>query len=239
MNILLTNDDGMHASQLIPLIRACRKWGGVTPVVPKTEQSGKSQAIEIHNPIEVKEVSLAPDITAFAVDSTPADCVRYAILGLKKPFDLVLSGINRGYNIGTDIQYSGTVGAALEGAHLGVNSLSISTSPQYYEEAIAHLDEIMTYVTKNKLFAVNNIYNINIPASPKGIRITRQGGLYYSDEFPPVGNDRYMPTGVCLHKDEGDLTKDTDAVHHGYLSVTPLTTVKTNHEAYNILSGLN
>ena len=239
MKILLTNDDGVHASQLIPLIRACRKWGEVTAVVPKVEQSGMSQAIEIHKAFEVKEVNLASDITAFAVDSTPADCVRFAILGLEKPFDLVISGINKGFNIGTDIQYSGTVGAALEGAHLGVNSLAISTSPDYYEKAVAHLDRILAYVTEHKLFDVNSMFNVNIPSDPKEIRITRQGGLYYSDAFPSVGKDLYMPTGICLHKDENDITKDTDAVHRGYLSVTPLTTVKTDHEAYRILKGLN
>ena len=239
MRILLTNDDGMHASQLVPLIRACKKWGDVTAVVPKVEQSGMSHAIEIHKAFEVKQVSVAPDITVYAVDSTPADCVRFAILGLKKEFDLILSGINRGFNIGTDIQYSGTVGAALEGAHLGVNSLAMSTSPDYYTEAVSHLDEVLRYITENNLFEINNIFNVNIPANPKEIRITRQGGIYYSDAFPSVGNDLYMPTGICLHKDENDITKDTDAVLHGYLSITPLTTVKTNHEAYRILKERN
>lgn len=239
MRILLTNDDGMNASQLIPLIRACKKWGEVTAVVPKVEQSGMSHAIEIHKAFEVKEVSLAPDIAVYAVDSTPADCVRFAILGLKKEFDLVLSGINRGFNIGTDIQYSGTVGAALEGAHLGVNALAMSTSPEYYENAVAHFHEILSFITQNKLFETNNIFNVNIPGGYKDILITRQGGIYYSDAFPCIGDDMYMPTGICLHKDENDLTKDTDAVLHGYVSITPLTTVKTNHEAYKILKQLN
>lgn len=239
MRILLTNDDGMNASQLIPLIRACRKWGEVTAVVPKVEQSGMSHAIEIHKAFEVKEISLAPDITVYAVDSTPADCVRFAILGLKNEFDLVISGINRGFNIGTDIQYSGTVGAALDAAHQGVNALAMSTSPDYYDQAVAHLDEVLTYITENRLFDTNNVFNVNIPPNPKEILITRQGGIYFSDKFPCIGEDMYMPTGICLHKDEGDLTKDTDAVLHGYLSITPLTTVKTNHEAYAKLRQLN
>ena len=96
MRILITNDDGMHAAQLIPLIRWCQKLGEITTVVPKVEQSGKSHGIELRHAFEAKQVALAPDITIWAVDSTPADCVRFAVMGLKKGFDLVISGINRG-----------------------------------------------------------------------------------------------------------------------------------------------
>ena len=117
MRILITNDDGMHASQLIPLIKWAQKLGDVTVAVPKFEQSGKSHGIEIHKDFEAKQVELEPGISVWAVDSTPADCVRFAVLGQKMAFDLVLSGVNRGYNIGTDIMYSGTVSAVEERPH--------------------------------------------------------------------------------------------------------------------------
>ena len=81
MKILVTNDDSISASQLIPLVRWCQKLGEVTVIVPKYEQSGKSQSIELHKPFEVKKVQLTEDITAWTVDSSPADCVRYAVLG--------------------------------------------------------------------------------------------------------------------------------------------------------------
>ena len=128
MRILITNDDSITASQLLPLVRYCQTLGDVTVIVPKVEQSGKSHGIDIHDPFRVHEIALADDITALAVESTPADCVRFAILGLGLEFDLVISGINRGYNIGSDILYSGTVSAACEGVLLGVPAIALSTS---------------------------------------------------------------------------------------------------------------
>ena len=105
MRILIVNDDGAGAAQLVPLIKWCQKLGEVTTVVPKYEQSGKSHCIELHQSFEVLQVELAPGVPAYTVDSAPADCVRFAVLGLKMNFDLVISGINRGFNMGTDIMY--------------------------------------------------------------------------------------------------------------------------------------
>ena len=102
MKILITNDDSISASQLLPLIRWCQKLGDVTVIVPKYEQSGKSQSIELHKPFEIKKTMLE-DVEVTTVDSSPADCVRYAVLGLKQTYDLVVSGINRGVNMGRDI----------------------------------------------------------------------------------------------------------------------------------------
>ena len=119
MRILIVNDDGIRASQMLPRARWAKKLGTVTVVAPKVEQSGKSQGIELHEPFEVKAVELEEGIEAYAVDSTPADCIRYAVLGLGRTFDLVISGINRGFNMGTDIMYSGTAGAVMGSADTG------------------------------------------------------------------------------------------------------------------------
>ena len=239
MRILIVNDDGVNASQLLPLVKWCQKLGTVATMVPKFEQSGKSHGIEIHKPFEAKEVELEPDITVWAVDSTPADCVRFAILGLKMEFDLVISGVNRGLNVGADMMYSGTVGAACEAANLGVKAISLSTAPEDYDRATAHLDTIFDFVFKHKLLEKNDIYNINIPGTPKGIKITRQGGPYYTDEFLPIGDDLYRPHGFSIWEDRGDDTLDTDATFHGYISISPLTTNKTCLAAYEELSVLN
>ncbi len=236
MRILITNDDGMHAAQLVPLIRWCRRLGEVTAVVPKFEQSGKSHSIELHRDLEAKQVSLAEDVTAWAVDSSPADCVRFAVLGLKLEFDLVISGINRGLNIGTDVMYSGTCGAAFEAVALGIPAIALSAAPKYYDRAIDHLEEIQQYILSRKLMSHCPIYNINIPADPKGIRITRQGGPYYSDTFPRVGDDLYRPTGICVFQDSQDDTLDTDATLHGHITITPLTIIRTDMEVYRKLT---
>ena len=103
MRILIVNDDGMQAAQLPNLIRWARKLGDVTTFVPKFEQSGKSHSFTLNRDIEAKQVQLAEDITIWSVDSTPADCVRFAVLAKKLEFDLVISGVNRGFNMGADI----------------------------------------------------------------------------------------------------------------------------------------
>ena len=162
MRILITNDDGMHADQLLPLIRWCQKLGEVTVFVPKVEQSGKSHSFEIRKPFEVKQVELAPDVTIWSVDSTPADCVRIAVLGMKKEFDLVISGINRGLNIGSDIMYSGTVAAASEGVTVGIPSVAISTTWANYPTATEKLDEILAYFREHNLFSQHTLYNVKV-----------------------------------------------------------------------------
>jgi len=236
MRILITNDDGMNAEQLVPLIKWCRKLGDVTTFVPKFEQSGKSHGFEIHKPFEVKQVELEPGVTVWTVDSTPADCVRMAILGMGLEFDLVISGINRGLNIGADMMYSGTVGAACEAVNLGMKAIALSTPPKYYDRAVAHLDRVFDYMDSHHLLDLNPIYNINIPENPGEIRITHQGGPYYSDRFPHIGDNLYRPTGYPIWADRGDDTLDTDATLHGYISITPLTIDKTNWEVYRKLT---
>ena len=239
MRILIVNDDGVGAEQLLPLIRWCEKLGQVTTVVPKFEQSGKSHGIEIHKPFEAKQVALAPDVTVWAVDSTPADCVRFAVLGLKEEFDLVISGVNRGLNIGTDMMYSGTVGAACEAVNLGLKAVALSTPPKYYDRATEHLDRILEFFRTHELLSGHNLYNVNIPGNPREIRITRQGGPYYSDDFPAIGDDLYRPTGKPIWEDRGDDTLDTDATLHGYITITPLTVDKTNYDVYRRLAAMN
>ena len=235
MRILITNDDGMEAAQLMPLIDWCRKLGEVTVFVPKVEQSGKSHGFEIRKPFEVKQVELAPGYPIWYVDSTPADCVRIAVLGMQKEFDLVISGINRGLNIGSDILYSGTVGAASEASVLGIPAIALSTTPENYSNATKHLDDVLAFFQENNLMGIHSLYNVNIPADPKGICITHQGGPYFSDDFPVVGNDLYQPKGKPVWVDSGDLTLDTDAALSGYISIMPLTVNRTDWSVYNQL----
>lgn len=235
--ILITNDDGVNAPLLPDLIRYCRKFGRVEAVVPKFEQSGKSHSIEIHKPFEVKQVALAEDITLWTVDSSPADCVRLAYLGLGLQPDLVISGINRGLNIGGDILYSGTVGAAKEAVNLGGRGLALSTTTGHYDSrgVLSQLDRVFGYLEAGALFSFHDLYNVNLPPEGRDIRITRQGGLYFSDTFPREG-DLCHPTGVLVWQDTGDDTLDTDATAHGYISITPLTIDNTAREIYERLA---
>ena len=238
MRILIVNDDGMQAAQLPGLIRWARKYGDVTTFVPKVEQSGKSHSFELKRDIEVKQVEIAPDVTVCSVDSTPADCVRIAVLAKHLEFDLCISGVNRGYKMGADIMYSGTCAAAYEAVNLGIPAIALSTSFENYPHATEELDRVWDFIQKNRLLDVNSLYNVNIPPQVKGFRITRQGGPYYSDDFPLVGENLHRPTGKPIWVDSGNDQLDTDATKHGYITITPLQLDRTNREVFQKLQQL-
>lgn len=142
MKILLTNDDGIQSEGLMIVAKWAKKLGDVTVSAPKFEQSGKSHSIDIHNPFEVKKVDYLDGVRAFSVDSSPADCVRFATLGLHETYDLVMSGINKGLNLGEDIMYSATNGAIFEACTRGLKALALSTHVQSFDDAQAWLDRI-------------------------------------------------------------------------------------------------
>ncbi len=142
MKILLTNDDGIQSEGLMIVAKWAKKLGDVTVSAPKFEQSGKSHSIDIHNPFEVKKVDYLDGVRAFSVDSSPADCVRFATLGLHETYDLVISGINKGLNLGEDIMYSATNGAIFESCTRGLKALALSTHAQSFDDAQAWLDRI-------------------------------------------------------------------------------------------------
>ena len=151
MKILITNDDGIENIGIRLLAEWAKKLGEVTVVAPKVEQSAKSHGINIHHPFEVVQRELEPGLTVWTIDSTPADCVRYAVMGMGMKFDMVISGINRGYNVGKDIHYSGTCAAVSEAVCMGITGISLSTSVDYYPYALHHLDLVWDYIEKNKL----------------------------------------------------------------------------------------
>ena len=240
MRILVTNDDNLTSEVLLPLAKWAKQFGEVTVVVPKYEQSGKSHCIEIHKAFEVKQVPFDdPDIKAYTVDSSPADCIRYAIEGMKLSFDLVISGINRGLNLGIDMLYSGTVGAVFEAACFNLPAIALSTEPGGFDEAMEALEEVKAFFLKHDLMKKNSLYNVNIPKNHNGIRVTRMGGRYFADDFLPQGNDMYLPTGKSVWNDSGDYSIDTDAALSGYISVLPLTLNRTNMDVFENLKHLN
>lgn len=235
MRILVTNDDGLRAAGLPHLIRFCQQMGEVTTIVPFVEQSGKSHGIELRKPFKVHEVELEPGIMAYGVESTPADCVRYGVLARGMKFDLVISGINRGFNLGMDSLYSGTVAAAREAALLGIPAIALSTGIGYYDRVHEQLPRVFDCIRHKKLLQYHNLFNINIPENPKGFRITRQGGPYYSDDFKLDEDGMCIPHGICVHQNNGDLQLDTDATVSGYISILPMTADITNWDVYREL----
>lgn len=236
MKILITNDDGIQSPVLPLLAEWAKKLGEVTVAAPKVEQSGKSQAINFMHPVEITTVDLISGVTAYAVDSTPADCVRFGVLGLNQRYDLILSGINKGYNLGDDIVYSGTCGAIFEGSRLNIKGLAISTEPENLLEAPKFLDEVWEYIQKNDLYSYNDLYNVNIPPMPSGIRITKQGGMFFQDTFIHHEGQLYVQSGE-IRKDCGsDPTTDINTMRQGLISITPLIASRTEMSVFNRLT---
>lgn len=236
MRILITNDDGVNSPVLPALARFARRFGEVTVIAPKVEQSGMSHAIDFIHPIEIKKVMIAPDVEAYSMDSTPADCVRFGVLGLKEHFDLVLSGINRGYNLGSDIVYSGTVAAIFEAARLGVKGIALSAEPAHFEAAAEKLPEVFEYIEKQELLDRGSWYNINIPSKIKDIKITRQGGIFFTDRFINTKGDIFVQEGEQAQTVARDTTLDIDAVISGFVSITPLLATRTDDELFKKLT---
>ena len=238
MRILITNDDGVFAPGIRLLAEWAKTLGEVTVVAPKVEQSGMSHAIQFVHPIEIKKVELMEGVTAYSMDSTPADCVRFGVIGLGEKFDLILSGINRGVNVGADLVYSGTVGAVFEAARLGVPAIAFSTFPDDQEAAAKHFSTVYDFICEHKLFEHTPIFNVNIPGNAKAIKVTYQGSPYFSDDFLKQDETTYVQVG---HKIDDikpdDLDRDTVAIHTGYISVTPLLPTRTDMRAFTAHRG--
>ena len=229
MRILITNDDGIQNKGIRLLAEWAKKLGEVTVVAPKVEQSGKSHAIDFITPLEIKKVEFLDGVEAYSLSSTPADCIRFGVLGLEKKFDLVLSGINCGVNLGADIVYSGTVGAIFEASRMHIPAIAFSSFPDGQEIVIKYLDEVYDYIMKNELFKECPLFNVNIPNESKGIRMTYQGSPYFSDRFIHKEGDIYVQEGapmadIC----PDDMDRDTVALINGYISVTPLLATRTD-----------
>ncbi len=232
MKILVTNDDGIHSEGLKILVEWAKTLGEVVVSAPTVQQSAKSHAIDIHDPIEVHQVPYMEGVTAYSVNSTPVDCVRFATLGLKTTYDLVLSGVNRGFNMGEDILYSGTCGCIFEAELRGIKAVAFSTDPHSFASAQQNLQKAWDFIQNNNLFAYSNLYNVNIPLDAKEVVLTKQGFAYFTDSFDKLDDTHYMQNGYCIHVNKGDLTVDTDATISGYVSVTPLSTRRDNVNAF-------
>ncbi len=233
MRFLIVNDDGINADGIKLLAKWALKYGEVLVVAPKHEQSGKSHAIDFMNPIEIKRVDFVEGVEAWSMESTPADCVRFGIFGLHNKYDVVLSGINRGVNMSGDIIYSGTMGAIFEAGNQHHKGIAFSTTPENLEGAAEYLDVAFNYIIENKLFEYSDLYNVNIPESVKGIKITKQGDGYFSDAFYKIDETTYTQHGEMIaDTDPNDHDRDSIAFADGFISVTPMTKERTDLMAF-------
>jgi len=230
-NILVTNDDGIFAFGIYALWEAMQEIGDVTVVAPDTEKSAVGHAITITDPIRVEKIHRKNGFKGFAVKGTPADCVKIAGRSLMEiPPDIVVSGINSGANVGSNIIYSGTVSAATEGTIIGIPSVAISLNSIKGGDMTVSQKVAKTVVKKvlENGLPKGVLLNVNVPNisldAVKGYKMTRQGKLVFKDRFEkredPRGKFYYWMKGEIIN----DANNDTDgyAIQNGYISITPI-----------------
>ena len=234
--ILVTNDDGYRSEGIVALADALRPLGSVTIVAPVLEASAIGHALTLRRPLRLEEVG----DNIFAVDGTPTDCVNLAVarvFGGQAP-DLVVSGINKGWNLGDDVTYSGTVSGAFEGALLGIPAMAISlraTSGTYDFGPSGRAAFTLAGAMLQRPLPPRTFLNINVPhGQPKGYRVTVQAAR---NHITSVG-ERHDPKGKPYYwieegQDEWQPhdRSDYQAVRDGYVSVTPLHPDLTAHQA--------
>jgi len=241
VSILLSNDDGVSSQGIAILQDALAPLDEIWVVAPDRDQSAVSHSLTLYRPLRIEQVGPR----AFAVDGTPTDCINLAINGiLQERPRLVISGINRGANLGDDITYSGTVSAAMEATLLGVPAIAVSlvADDEFdFAPAAAFTQRLATAVLGDHL-PPDTLLNVNVPGLPaeqiKGFALTRQGKRRYGDaiveKVDPRGK-KYYWIGAGPFDFVGGEGTDFSAVQQGLISVTPLHLDLTN---YASLTGL-
>lgn len=231
MHILLTNDDGYNALGIQTLYHflKLKTKNEISIVAPEGQRSATGHSITLHHPLFVTEHKLEGQDKAYAISGTPSDCVKLAIQGkqISKP-DLLISGINQGPNLGTDIFYSGTVSAAMEGVLLGIPSVAVSLASNKdidFGPAANYIVEKLDFFVQHHR---EGLMNVNIPGKPqaewRGMKVTRLGKAIYEDVF----EQRVAPHGRTYFWQSGNLAQDyetdTDlrAIQEDYISLTPM-----------------
>lgn len=246
MKIVVTNDDGVFAPGIRVLAETLTDFGEVTVIAPSREQSGMSHAITVDRPLRMDKINAIPGLEGrcYMVDGTPSDCVKMAVHALNLQPDMIVSGINIGENLGTDVLYSGTVSAAIEAVLLGIPAIAVSqvsTELEFLETSrgvIAHLFKRNLRLLDNGMIPRDGLLNINVPAVEfsqlRGIRLTRLGNQEFQNRvetrLDPRGRPYYWMTGARELEDSQDLSIDYYAAQAGYVSITPIHFDLTYHQ---------
>ena len=241
--ILVTNDDGVHAEGIRALAEALRPLGDVTIVAPIQEASAIGHALSLRRPLRIE--TIGPRV--FAIDGTPTDCVNIAlthVLG-EKP-DLIVSGINKGWNLGDDVTYSGTVSGALEGALLSIPSIAVSaerTGDDAEFGPSARAAARVAAIVLERGMPKFTLLNINVPAGPnRGFRVTVQAKRNHVTSVSERMDPRQRPyywIEEGLNQWEPHDRSDYQAVRDGYISITPLQPDMTAHDALGYVEALS
>ncbi len=242
MKILVTNDDGIDASGISVLAESLKEIGEVTIVAPLKEQSAVGHAITMQVPLRVIDYRKNGNFFGYAVNGTPADCVKIGIRNiLKTPPDLVVSGINHGSNTAINIIYSGTVSAAREAAIMDIPSMAVSVTNHEARDFkfAAKISRLLAQQLAGKDLPLGTLLNVNVPDVPEdqivGIKLTRQGKSKWDDVYEqrvdPYGKNYYWLTGNLMEVDT-EMETDQVAIRKNYVSVSPIHFDLTDYETY-------
>jgi 5'-nucleotidase len=248
LKVLISNDDGIHANGIQTLAEKLAQNYEVYVVAPDRERSATGHALTLHKPIHIEELELRfPVAKAYSISGTPSDCVKLALNALLDvKIDLVVSGINHGPNLGSDVIYSGTVSAALEGAIHGIPSIAVSLVNGSEKSADFHhgADFISNFIPKAMQMGIpaKSILNINIPAVSlhefAGVKIAELGTRMYTDSYErrvdPRGRIYYWLAGEVIEAGESPES-DVDAIRNNMVSVSPVHYNLTNYNALTLL----
>ncbi len=247
MRFLLTNDDGIYARGLAALYRELSKDAECIVVAPEIEQSAVGHAITIARPLMVRKARKNGSFLGYAVAGTPADCVKIGICELAGgPVDLVVSGINRGANVGINVLYSGTVSAATEAAIQGIPSMAISLDTRQeadFSAAARFARRMAAFVLEHPLPHV--ALNVNVPALPeeeiRGVVVAKQGRARLMESFDrridPRENIYYWLAGETELPDHEDEESDGSALKRGMITITPICYDLTRHDLLDDLKA--
>lgn len=238
MKILVTNDDGIKAEGLrilVAYLKNIYRHDEIRVIAPEHEMSAVSQKLSLREGLDIQKVDdFFEGIQTYSVTGTPTDCVKVALHFFKYIPDIVFSGINRGYNIGNDILYSGTVSAVFEAALENIKGVAISCSYQTFE-GTKYLETIFSYLNTHQFFPFAKIININIPTYPKEIQITHQGNLPFVSYYEQKKDGLYYLHGYPnVEDDDMDTDSDVYAIYHQQVSISFLTTNRTDENAFHL-----
>lgn len=233
MNILAVNDDGIDSIGIKILAGKLKKYGDVFVVAPHTEQSGMAHSITIHDPMKLHvHDDFMDGVKAWSLEGKPADCVKFALYGLNLDIDLVVSGVNNGPNLGTDINYSGTIAGASEAVICGLPAIAASTDFLSFDLVEKKLECVLDKIIDDEILSTEVVMNVNFPSKDfkesKGIMITEQGLRPFLHEYELDG-ESYWARGTW-DKVESAKGTDTYAYENGYISITPIHINRTDYE---------
>jgi len=246
--ILVTNDDGIYAKGIRTLFETVSEFGDVVMVAPDSPQSGMGHAITIHQPLRLNPTDIYGDIEALACTGTPVDCVKLAICEvMKRKPDLLVSGINHGYNTATNVLYSGTMSAAVEGAMEGIPSIGFSFGDFNANADFSGTVDVIRSVVRGVLekgMQKGVCLNVNIPpiknGPVKGIKVCRQAHAYWADRFEnrvdQFGKPYYWLSGDFEDQQPTDGT-DLHWIEEGYATVVPTQFDLTSYSAIKELEN--